>query len=152
MNTVRTRIATLDDLTGVTALFDSYRQFYAQPPDPALARQFIQARMSNAESVIFLADDMAGKPVGFCQLYPGFCSVAAAPIYVLYDLFVIPSARQLGAGRMLMLAAEAHARRSGVARMDLSTAKTNLPAQALYESLGWVRDEVFVVYNRQIRR
>jgi len=34
--------------------------------------------------------------------------------------------------------------------MDLTTAKTNLPAQSLYEALGWVRDEVFYAYNRQI--
>lgn len=30
---------------------------------------------------------------------------------------------------------------AGVARMDLSTARTNTVAQSLYESLGWVRDD-----------
>jgi ribosomal protein S18 acetylase RimI-like enzyme len=34
--------------------------------------------------------------------------------------------------------------------MDLTTAKTNLQAQALYESLGWLRDEVFLTYSREI--
>ena len=33
---------------------------------------------------------------------------------------------------------------------DLTTAKTNLPAQALYESMGWIRDEVFYTYNRDL--
>jgi len=37
-------------------------------------------------------------------------------------------------------------------RMDLTTAKTNHAAQALYESLGWVRDEVFFAYNRRVQR
>jgi ribosomal protein S18 acetylase RimI-like enzyme len=150
MSSIRTRLASIDDLAAVAPLFDSYRQFYQQDADPALATSFIGTRLSMNESVILLAEDEAGKAVGFCQLYPTFCSVAAARIYVLYDLFVAPSARQLGAGRALMLAAEEHARKNGVARMDLSTAKTNLPAQALYESLGWVRDEVFYVYNRKI--
>jgi ribosomal protein S18 acetylase RimI-like enzyme len=31
--------------------------------------------------------------------------------------------------------------------MTLSTARTNLTAQSLYESLGWERDEEFLVYN-----
>jgi ribosomal protein S18 acetylase RimI-like enzyme len=49
-----------------------------------------------------------------------------------------------------MLAAEAHCRAHGVARMDLSTAYSNVQAQALYESLGWVRDTVYFVYNRSL--
>jgi ribosomal protein S18 acetylase RimI-like enzyme len=31
--------------------------------------------------------------------------------------------------------------------MDLTTAKTNTTAQALYRSLGWVKDDVFDAYN-----
>lgn len=38
----------------------------------------------------------------------------------------------------------------GKRRMDLTTAKTNRAAQSLYESLGWVRDEVFWAYNRRL--
>jgi ribosomal protein S18 acetylase RimI-like enzyme len=48
-----------------------------------------------------------------------------------------------------MLAAEALAHKRGFARMDLSTARSNANAQALYESLGWQRDEAFFVYSRQ---
>ena len=50
-----------------------------------------------------------------------------------------------------MLAAEAHAARAGVARMDLSTARNNTVAQSLYESLNWVRDEAFFVYSKSMR-
>ena len=88
--------------------------------------------------------------VGFCQLYPTFCSVRAARTYTLYDLFVSPEARGTGAGRLLMLAAEAHATRAGVARMELSTARDNTIAQSLYESLDWVRDEAFFVYSKTL--
>ena len=89
--------------------------------------------------------------IGFTQLYPTFCSVRAAHTFVLYDLFVTPAARGTGAGRALMLAAEAHARKAGAARMELSTAKTNVVGQALYESLGWERDISFLVYGRDLR-
>jgi ribosomal protein S18 acetylase RimI-like enzyme len=150
MSTVSTRLAILPDLPAVAALFDAYRQFYEQPADPALALQFIGDRMRNAESVILVAQaaDATDSIVGFCQLYPGFCSVIAQPVYTLYDLYVAPDARQTGAGRSLMQAAHEHARQHGFARMDLRTARTNHAARALYESLGWVRDDVFFVYNK----
>ncbi|WP_411877329.1 N-acetyltransferase family protein [Polaromonas sp. YR568] len=146
------RLAALSDLPALAALFDAYRQFYEQPADAALALRFIGDRMRNAESVILVAQaaDAAKTIVGFCQLYPGFCSVIAQPIYTLYDLYVAPEARQTGAGRALMQAAHEHARQHGFARLDLSTARTNHAAQALYESLGWVRDEVFLYYNKTV--
>jgi ribosomal protein S18 acetylase RimI-like enzyme len=40
-----------------------------------------------------------------------------------------------------------HAKKSGVASLSLSTAHDNLPAQALYESLGWQRDTQFREYG-----
>jgi ribosomal protein S18 acetylase RimI-like enzyme len=150
MSTICTRIATLADLDVIAPLFDAYRQFYAQAPDLALARDFICERLQNNESVVLLASNEAQTVVGFCQLYPTFCSVEAKPIYSLYDLFVSPEARRSGAGKVLLQAAEKFAAVSGRARMDLTTAKTNKPAQAAYESLGWVRDEVFYAYSKSV--
>jgi len=147
---ITTRHATLDDLDGIAPLFDAYRQFYQQPPDLALARRYIQERMQRGESVIFVAEAADGTLVGFTQLYPTFCSVRAAPTFVLYDLFVAPGARGTGAGRALMQAAEAFAASTGAARLELSTAKTNAIAQSLYESQGWNRDEAFYVYNKPL--
>jgi ribosomal protein S18 acetylase RimI-like enzyme len=143
------RTARADDLNGLAALFDAYRRFYEQPADVALARRFIGERLARSDSVIFLAED-GGEPVGFTQLYPSLCSVEAAPIMVLYDLFVTPEARGRGIAQLLMQAAEAHARSVGCARLDLSTAHTNCAAQALYEQRGWVRDEVFRVYSLKL--
>jgi ribosomal protein S18 acetylase RimI-like enzyme len=150
MSTIQTRIATLADLETIALLFDAYRQFYEQTSDLAVARSFIQSRLQNSESVILLASNELGHVVGFCQLYPTFCSVEAKPIYSLYDLFVNPAARRSGAGRVLLKAAEKLAAENGKARMDLTTARTNKPAQAAYESLGWVRDEIFYAYSKSV--
>jgi ribosomal protein S18 acetylase RimI-like enzyme len=147
---ITTRLCQPPDLATVASLFDQYRQFYEQPSDQALALRFITERFERHESVILVAETDAGELVGFCQLYPTFCSVEAQPIYALYDLFVVPSARKSGAGRRLLQAAEALAQAEGKARMDLTTARSNLPAQSLYESLGWVRDDVFLAYNRRV--
>ena len=135
------------DLDALAALFDAYRCFYDQPPDAARARAFLAERMARGESVLLVAEAAAGGGLaGFCQLYPTFCSVAAAPIFVLYDLFVAAPARRGGTGRALLQAAAAHARAAGAARLELSTARDNHRAQALYASLGWQRDDVFLHY------
>ena len=146
------RDADIADIPAVAELFDLYRQFYKQPPNLSLARQFITDRLNNRESAILVAESSSSGLLGFCQLYPTFCSVEAQPIYSLYDLFVLPAARKSGVGRMLLLAAEKKAAAEGKVRMDLTTARTNVPAQLLYESLGWVRDEVFFAYNRRVSR
>jgi len=146
MTTPAIRHAGIDDLDALAPLFDAYRRFYEQPGDVALASAFLHERLERGESTILVAED-AGGLLGFCQLYPTWCSVAAARIFVLYDLFVAADARRGGVGRALMLAAQAFGRAAGAARLDLSTARTNAKAQALYESLGWQRDDVFLTYN-----
>jgi ribosomal protein S18 acetylase RimI-like enzyme len=150
MSAITTRLATQPDIAAVASLFDSYRQFYEQESDLQLATEFIQQRIQRNESVVIVAEDDS-HILGFCQLYPSFCSVAAKPVYSLYDLYVMPEARKSGIGKALLLAAELHAVQNGFARMDLTTAKTNFLAQSLYESLGWIRDEVFYGYNRSVQ-
>ena len=144
------RLAMPDDLLQLADLFDAYRMFYKQVSDISLARRFIAERLDKKDSVIFIAVGAELKLIGFCQIYPSFCSVIAAKIGVLYDLFVDPSVRKSGAGKALMLAAHEYATEHGFARLDLTTAKTNLTAQGLYQSLGWVRDEVFYSYSKEV--
>lgn len=146
------RQARTRDIPAVAEMFDLYRQFYEQQPDLPLAQLFIADRLNNCESVILIAGTSSSGMLGFCQLYPSFCSVEAKPIYSLYDLFVLPVARKAGIGRLLLLAAEKKAAAEGKTRMDLTTARTNKAAQSLYESLNWERDEIFFAYSRQVTR
>jgi len=142
--------ATLHDLDQLVPLFDAYRQFYEQAPDLMAARHFIRDRLQREESTVLLASNDAGQAMGFCQLYPIFCSIEARPIYSLSDLFVVPEARRKGIGRALLLAAERHARNTGRVRLELTTARTNKAAQAVYESLGWQRDDVYFAYFKGV--
>jgi ribosomal protein S18 acetylase RimI-like enzyme len=146
MTALTTRHATPDDLDALAPLFDAYRRFYAQPGDVALASAYLHARMERRESAILVAE-ADGQMLGFCQLYPTWCSVAAARILVLYDLFVDEGVRRGGVGRALMLSAQDFGRSAGAVRLELSTARSNERAQALYESLGWQRDEGFRTYT-----
>jgi len=139
--------ATTKHLPEVARLFDLYRQFYHCDPDIDLARRFINERMENSESIIFVAEQ--GETLsGFVQLYPSFCSVEAVRILILYDLFVDSSARGAGVGKALMNRATDYARESGAARLDLLTAKDNIPGQQLYEQLGYQKTlEDFYAYS-----
>ncbi len=146
------RRANPNDIDAVAALFDEYRVFYGKPSDLGLARNFIAERMRLNESVIFLAempDAKSGRPspVGFVQLYPSFSSVSAARIYVLNDLFVAEVHRRSGLAQQLMNAAQVFAQGAGAHAMRLSTDKGNRQAQALYESLGWERDQTYFLYD-----
>ena len=147
----KTRQAEHGDLDAIAPLFDAYRQFYEKPADLALARRYLDERFKRKESVIYVAENERGEVIGFTQLYPAFCSVIADRTYVLYDLFVTPAARGTGAGRALMEAAEAHGRKTGAARLQLQTAVTNTIGQSLYESCGWVRDDLFYVYEKSLK-
>ena len=150
MHSIKISTATKADVAAIAHLFDAYRQFYQYPPDLALANRYIAERIEKADSLILLAQDASAQALGFCQLYPTFCSLEAKPIYALYDLYVAPAARGAGIGNLLLLAAEQSAREHGMCRLDLTTAKTNLPAQAAYEALGWVRDEVYFSYSKAV--
>lgn len=128
-------------------MFDAYRQFYHQPPDINGSRRFLEQRLKQDESVVFLAvDDSGEQGLGFVQLYPSFSSVAALPIWILHDLFVVPERRRQGVARALMEAARVLAAETGADGLALSTATDNFGAQSLYESLGYRRDKKFIYY------
>ncbi len=147
MNIFRAHLEHLDELAG---LFDQYRQFYEQIPDPDACRAFMAARLENDESVIFAAQVNDGPIVGFTQMYRSFCSVELKELIYLYDLFVDSSVRRQGVARALMEAARQYASSRGTDRLTLETAITNRQAQALYEDLGYEKDEEFFSYHLAI--
>lgn len=138
------RRASIQDLDRLVPLLDAYRQFYGQPSDLIIARQFLGDRLTRNESIVLVAENDGGAAVGFVQLYPTFSSILAAPMYVLSDLFVIPEFRRRGVGTLLLQSAMETARAAGMVRLELATAIANVSAQRLYESLGWQRDEFYL--------
>ncbi|MDM8350802.1 GNAT family N-acetyltransferase [Pseudomonas sp. sp1636] len=134
------------DLDELIRLFAGYLQFYREDKPPAAIRVFLAQRLSRGDSVLFLARDPQGRALGFVQLYPFQASLALAPAWLLSDLYVVEAARRQGVGAALMNAARTHAENSGACGLQLQTAKSNLAGQALYERLGYVRDELFHTY------
>lgn len=143
---MRIAAASLTDLDALTSLFAAYLRFYNEDKSPAAIEGFLAARLRAGDSAVLIARNDSGLALGFVQLYPFFASLALAPAWLLSDLYVAEHARRQGVGEALMQAARAHAEATGACGLMLETAKTNLAGQALYERLGYVRDDVFYTY------
>jgi len=142
--------AGLEQVNQVAPLFDRYRQFYEQPRDEPRCREYLEQRLSNDESIVFLATEDTGRPIGFTQLYATFCSVDLITRLVLYDLYVEANVRRRGVARALMDEALRFARENGYERLTLETAVDNFPGQKLYEKEGWKKDNEFYTYHLSV--
>src|SRR5437867_6725116 len=138
--------AARNDLDDLVPLFDGYRQIYGRRSDPASSRAFLSQRIERNESVIYIGYTSPRDAVGFTQLYPSFSSVSLKRLWILNDLFVRSDVRRGGVGRALLERARQHAVETGAKGLILSTSVTNKPAQTLYESCGWQRDDEFFQY------
>lgn len=142
--------ATPADLEETSYLFDAYRQFYGQEPDHGAAAGFIAERLTNADSVIFLARHEMGETMGFVQLYPAFSSVAMKRMWYLNDLFVAESARQQGVARALLKRVASFAKETDALTVKLATSISNHPAKSLYESEGYQKVIAFDHYTQRV--
>ncbi|MDI9347594.1 MAG: GNAT family N-acetyltransferase [Methylacidiphilales bacterium] len=140
-------VASEKDLTKIIPMFCNYRLFYQKPISPSEAQTYLAMRMNKKESVILIASTPLTS-LGFIQLYPTFCSLLTRPIYVLYDLYVEKDYRRSGVAKAMMQFAEEVARANGMAQITLTTAHTNVNAQALYHSLGYVKDLEFATFTK----
>ena len=141
--------ADIGDLDALHPLFMGYLAFYELIVGADSAHQFLRDLNQKEQSVIFIAW-LDGQAVGFTQLYPLFASLSLKRSWVLNDLFVAESARASGVATALMAAARQLAVETGACEIFLQTARTNRTAQALYEKLGYVRDDAFLVYALEI--
>ena len=129
-------------------LFNDYRIFYEQPSDLERSLAFIEQNLKQKRSKIFLLLDDNKIPVGFSQLYPAICSLTLRSYYYFSDLYIAQTVRRKGYARYLMNYIKDYFAREGAQRLTLDTARSNEIAQSLYESLGYVRENVYITYHQ----
>ena len=129
----------------VAVLFNNYRMFYEQKDDLETSKQFLKDRVTNKESIIFMALINENTPLGFVQIYPVFSSISCKKDFILNDLYVVEQHRGKGIGALLLEKAKKHAYEEGGKGLALETAKDN-PARKLYERLGWHLDQDYLHY------
>jgi ribosomal protein S18 acetylase RimI-like enzyme len=131
------RKATIDDLPQLAQLFDLYRVFYRKASDIEEAKKFLAERISNKESVIYVAEE-ENELLGFTQLYPQFSSTRMKRTWLLNDLFVLSKHRERGISKQLIETAKNLAVKTNAAGLLLETEKTNDVGNRLYPSTGFV--------------
>lgn len=139
-------VASQQHLEPLAHLFDLYRQFYEQESDIVGAKKYLQARMEQNESIIFIVKDDA-EYVAFAQLFPIFSSVAMKRAFILNDLYVAKAARRKGFAEKLMHHCMNYCKEQGARYMSLQTQVTNTKAQKLYEKVGMAKDTDFYYYK-----
>lgn len=139
---LRVRKADLSDprhAAGVVTIVNSYA---AEPIGggralaPDVRERLIPALRDHPTALVLLAlaDE---EPVGVAVCFFGFSTFNARPLLNIHDLAVLPQYRGMGAGRALLQAAEAHARREGCCKLTLEVQEDNTRARAIYRRFGF---------------
>lgn len=140
------RRAILSDVNGLSVLFDAYRMFYEKGSDIDGAKQFLQQRIINDESVIYIYINNENTIAGFVQLYPLFSSTRMKKLWLLNDLFVLPEYRGQGISVALIEEAKQLCLQTNACGLNLETAKTNIIGNKLYPKTGFILDEAHNYY------
>ena len=77
-----------------------------------------------------------GKPVGFAIWFYNYSTFMGRHGIYLEDLFVVPEARGLGAGKALLRALAQRCEAEGLTRLEWAVLDWNAPSIAFYDSLG----------------
>lgn len=140
------RQATLADIKQLAILFDLYRIFYEKPTDIQAAQDFLSARITKSESVIFVtAQD--NSLTGFVQLYPIFSSTRMQRLWLLNDLFVAETHRGQGLSVMLINECKRWCKDTAACGLILETAKSNDIGNQLYPRMGFEVDNNHNYYS-----
>jgi ribonuclease HI len=93
--------------------------------------------------------ELDGKIAGYAIFFHNFSTWEAAPGLYLEDVYVRPTYRRLGIGRMLLTTLAALARRRGCRRFEWAVLDWNKPARDFYEQLGARPMSEWVIYRTE---
>jgi len=145
------RIANIETshLKELAIIFNEYRIFYTMESDVQSTFNFLESRLLNEESQIFIAkiDECI---VGFVQLYPIFSSTKLKRKWLLNDLFVLHKYRRCGIASLLLLKAKEFANETKSCGFMLETTKNNFEANSLYTAFDLSLDSSHHYYSFDI--
>ncbi len=137
MSDIIIRAAQLDDIDTIRdfilALAEFEKLSHAVKADRDTLARYLFGPRPMAEVLIA---EHAGASVGFALFFHNFSTFEGRPGLYLEDLFVIPEARGLGAGKALLARLANLAIERDCARLEWSVLDWNEPAIAFYRSIG----------------
>ena len=143
---MRIREAKKSDLDQLSILFDSYRMFYGKESDIDISKKFLESRLSNKDSKVFICE-VNNVIIGFVQLYPLFSSTRVSKYWLLNDLFVGSEHRGKGYSKLLINKAKELVKDSNACGMMLETEKSNKIGNNLYPKTGFKINDLSNFYE-----
>ncbi len=137
MTDIIIRAARADDIDVIRgfilALAEYEKLAHEVKADRATLARYLFGERPMAEVLIA---EHAGAPVGFALFFHNFSTFEGRPGLYLEDLFVLPQARGLGAGKALLARLAQIAIDRDCARLEWSVLDWNEPSIAFYRALG----------------
>jgi GNAT superfamily N-acetyltransferase len=125
-----------DERAAWEPLWQGYLTFYESQVSPETTDMLWQRLHCEHEPMFVLGAYSGGRLIGIVHyLFHRSCWTIGDYCY-LQDLFVLPEARGLGAGRALIEAVEKAARDHGASRVHWLTKEDNHSARGLYDKLA----------------
>ena len=143
---MRIREAEISDIDQLSKLFDSYRMFYGNESDIDISKKFLESRLSNKDSKVFICE-VNNIIIGFVQLYPLFSSTRVSKYWLLNDLFVGSEYRGKGFSKLLISRAKELVKDSNACGMMLETEKSNKIGNNLYPKTGFKINDLSNFYE-----
>ncbi len=146
--TVSIRSAAVDDLDLIIGFIRALAEYERLADDVRLDRATLGDHLFGPRPMAeVLIADHDGAPVGFALFFHNFSTFEGRPGIYLEDLFVVPEARGVGAGKALLQRLAQLALERGCARLEWSVLDWNEPSIAFYKSLGAKPMDEWTVYR-----
>lgn len=132
------RPAMPDDLDTIAAFIRALADYEKQPQDCVFDDEELRRNLFGARpfAEVLIAEDDAGKPVGFALFFHNFSTWLGKPGIWLEELFVDPDVRGGGYGKALLKAVAQIAMERGCGRYEWSVLNWNTPAIDFYKAHG----------------
>ncbi|MES2288557.1 MAG: GNAT family N-acetyltransferase [Pseudomonadota bacterium] len=146
--TVSIRSAAAGDLDLIIGFIRALAEYERLADDVRLDRATLGDHLFGPRPMAeVLIADHDGAPVGFALFFHNFSTFEGRPGIYLEDLFVVPEARGVGAGKALLQRLAQLALERGCARLEWSVLDWNEPSIAFYKALGAKPMDEWTVYR-----
>jgi aminoglycoside 6'-N-acetyltransferase I len=148
-STVSVRTAELRDAPGWVRL---RTDLWPETPEDHVTEIEEYFRRSTRDMVCFVAESGDGDIVGFAEVgtRPFAEGCNTSPVGYMEGIYVVPEARQSGAGRALVVAAEEWSRSFGCKEMASDRTLENVASGAFHEATGFTEANTIVCYRKEL--
>jgi len=98
--------------------------------------------LKSPENEVYVAEDTAGRFLGYTIVGPATSMLSPVPFGFVYDVWVSPEARRQGVATALLDHAIAWCRKQGLMSLKLEVGARNAAARGLYASAGFDEERV----------